>query len=94
MENQNIQLIGAEDHSPQQKINVVRKSGLVTDGSQSSGVKKPTAKWFQKMIDNSPTFDLQKQKETFLQAKRDFYNGVSCYLKANEKGKWMVRILL
>ena len=33
MGNQNVQLIGAEDRIPQQKINVVTRSGLVTDGA-------------------------------------------------------------
>ena len=45
MVNQNVQLIGVEDHIPQQKINVVMRSGLATDGAQSSGLKQPTTEW-------------------------------------------------
>ena len=58
MANQNVQFIGAEDPTPQQKINVAMRSGLVTDGAQSSGVKQPTMVWVQKMIDKPPMFDL------------------------------------
>ena len=45
MVNQNVQFIGVEDHILQKRINVVTRSGLVTDGSQASGVKQPTAEW-------------------------------------------------
>ena len=45
MVNQNVQFIGAEDRIPQQKINMVMRSGLETDGAQTSGVKQPTAEW-------------------------------------------------
>lgn len=45
MVNQNVQFIGVEDHILQQKIDVVTRSGLATDGAQSSGVKQPTVEW-------------------------------------------------
>ena len=43
MGNQNVQLIGAEDHIPEQNFNVVTQSGIVTDGVQSDSVKNNMA---------------------------------------------------
>ena len=70
MANQNVQFIGTKNRIPQPKINVVTRSGLVTDGAQSRSVKKPTMEWIRKTSDKPPTFDLQKQNETFVQAQR------------------------
>ena len=94
MGNQNVQLICAKDHTPQQKLNIVTRSGLATDGAQSSGAKKPTAKWVQKSIDKPSTFDLQKQKETFLQAQRDFNDVTTSFSNTIDKGKGIVSIPL
>ena len=45
MGNQNVQLIGVEVRTPEQKLNVVTRSGLVTDNAQLSGAKQPTTEW-------------------------------------------------
>ena len=66
MGNQNVQLIGAENHTADQKINVVMQSGLATNGGQSDNAKNSTMEWVRKMMAKSPTFELQKEKETFL----------------------------
>ena len=66
MGNQNVQLIGVEDSTPEQNLNVVTRSGLVTDGAQLGGVKQSIAEWGRKSTVKSPTFELQKEKETFL----------------------------
>ena len=71
MVNQNVQLIGVEYRILQQKINVVTRNGLATNGAHSSGVKQPTAEWIRKLTDKPPMFDLQKQKETFVQAQSE-----------------------
>ena len=87
MGNQNVQLIGAEERTLEHKLNVVTWSGLETDGSQSGSAKKSNEEWVHKSAVNPPTFDLQKEKETFLQAQRDFCDaGASCS-KTNAKGK-------
>ena len=69
MGNQNVQLIGVEDHTLEQKINVVTQSGLATDGAQSNGVKNTTAEWARKSIVKSPTFELQKENKPFCRLK-------------------------
>ena len=94
MGNQNVQLIGVEDSTPQHKLNVVMRSGLATDGAQSGSVKQPTVEWIQKSTVKPPTFKLQKEKETFLQARRDFYDAGASYSKTNEKGKGIASIPL
>lgn len=68
MGNQNVQLIGVEDRTPEQKLNVVMRSVLATDGVQSDNAKNSTIEWIRKSTAKSPTFELRKEKETFLQA--------------------------
>jgi hypothetical protein len=58
MGNQNVQLIGAKNRTPEQKLNVVMRSGLVTDGVQSDSVKNNTMEWVRKSTTKSPTFEL------------------------------------
>ena len=48
MGNQNVQCISAEDRTPEQKLNVVTRSGLATDGVQSDIAKNSTAEWVRK----------------------------------------------
>ena len=87
MGNQNVQLIGAQERTPKHKLNVVTWSGLAIYGSKSSNVKKTTEEWVWKSTVKTPTFELQKEKENFLQALRDFCDeGASCS-KTNAKGK-------
>ena len=67
---------------------------MATDGAQVEGVKQPTAKWVQKSTMKPPTFDLQKEKETFLHAQRHFCDmGASCS-NTGDKRKGTVSISL
>ena len=62
----------------------------MTDGSELGSAKKTTEEWVRKSTIKSPTFELQKEKETFLQAQGDFCDaGASCS-KTNAKGKGIV----
>ena len=58
MGNQNVQLIGAEECTPQHKLNVLTRSGLVTDGVELGSAKQPTVEWVRKSTVKPPTFEL------------------------------------
>ena len=45
---------------------MVTQSGLVIDGAHSGSVKKTTVEWVRKSTVKPTTFELQKEKETFL----------------------------
>lgn len=62
MGNHNVQLIGVEDRTPEQKLNVVTQTRLATDGVKSDSAKTSTTEWVRKSTAKSPTFDLQKEK--------------------------------
>lgn len=94
MGNQNVQLIAAKDRTPEQKLNIVMRSGLVADGAQLSGAKKPTMEWVWKSTNKPSTFDLQKQKKTFVQAQRELCDVAASCSKTNDKGKGIVSIPL
>ena len=68
MGNQNVQLIGTENRTPHQKLNVITQSGLAIEGAQVESAKQPTMEWVRKSTMKPPTFDLQNEKEAFLQA--------------------------
>ena len=70
------------------------RSGLTIDGAQEESMKQPTTEWVRKSTMELPTFDLQKEKETFLQAQRDLCDmGTSCS-KTDDKRKETMRIPL
>ena len=70
------------------------RSGLMINGAWEESAKQPTAEWVRKLTMKPPTFDLQKEQETFLQMQRDFYDmGASCS-KTNDKRKGTTRIPL
>ena len=66
MSNQNVKLIGAEHRELEKWLNIVTRSGLGTDGNQSDNVKNSSTEWVRRSSTKSPTFELQKEKETFL----------------------------
>ena len=66
--NQNVQLIGVDNHNPYQNLNIITQSRLMIDGAQEESAKQPTVEWVRKMTMRLPTFDLQKEKEMFLHA--------------------------
>ena len=45
MGNHNVQLIGVENRTSKQKLNVVTQSELVTNGVQSNNAKFSTTEW-------------------------------------------------
>ena len=49
-------------------MNVVMRSGAVTGGQQA----KPSGAWVQKAEEKQPTIDLNKIKETFVHASKEF----------------------
>ena len=58
MGNQNVQLIGVEECTPEHKLNVVTRSGLATDGAQSANAKQTIVEWVRKSTIKLPTFEL------------------------------------
>lgn len=67
---------------------------MTTEGAREERVKQPTMEWVRKSAMRLPTFDVQKEKETFLQARGDFTNtGASCS-KAREQRNGTERIPL
>ena len=70
--NQNIQLIAAEKKEPEPSVNVVTCSGASTSSTSWDDENNTGPKWVRKAIDKSTPLDLQKNKETFQQAKTFF----------------------
>ena len=66
----------------------------MTNGAQKVGEKQPTVEWVQNSTMKPPTFDLHKEKETFLQSQREFCDmGASCS-RIEDKTKGTARIPL
>ena len=70
--NQNIQLIATEQKEPEPRVNVVTRSGASTSRTLQDAEKNTGPKWVRKATDKSTPLDLQKNKETFQQAKTFF----------------------
>lgn len=51
-------------------VNIVTRSGFVT--GDDKGKKKVEETWITKTTEKAPRFNIQKQKETFMGAKRSF----------------------
>ena len=66
---QNIQMIVVEQR-PTPTINVVTRSGTTTQIQHQE--KQLDEAWVRKAPDKIPTFDVGREKETFLEAKKDF----------------------
>ena len=66
---QNIQLIAMEQR-PIPTINVVIRSGAMTEVQNKE--KQPAEAWVRKAPEKIPAFDVEREKETFMEAKRDF----------------------
>ena len=66
---QNIQLIVVEQR-PVPTINVVTRSGATTEVQNKE--KQSTEAWVRKAPEKIPAFDVEREKETFMEAKRDF----------------------
>ena len=70
--NQNIQLIVAEQKEPEPRVNIVTRSGASTSRTSQDTEKNTGLEWVRKATDKSPPLNLQKNKETFQQAKTFF----------------------
>ena len=66
---QNVQLIGIEQWTFDPTVNVVTCSGAVTSGQ----LAKPSRAWVRKAEDKQHAVDLDKIKETFTHASKEFY---------------------
>ena len=66
---QNIQMIFVEQRSAP-AINVVTRSGATMEVLNKE--KQPTEAWVRKVPRKIPTVDVEREKETFMEAKRDF----------------------
>ena len=66
---QNIQTISMEKRSVP-AINVVTRSGATTQVQNKE--KQPDEAWVRKTPEKVPTFDVGREKETFMEAKKDF----------------------
>ena len=66
---QNIQMIAVEKR-PVPAINIVTRSGAMTQVQTTE--KQSVEAWVHKTPENIPAFDVGREKETFLEAKRDF----------------------
>ena len=70
---QNIQLIAAEQQEPEPRVNIVTHSGASTNGTSPDTEKNTGPEWVYKATTKSIPLDLQKNKETFQEAK-NFFN--------------------
>ena len=70
--NQNIQLIATDQKEPEPWVNIVTHSGASTSRTSQDAEKNTGPKWVRKATDRSTPLDLQKNKETFQQAKTFF----------------------
>jgi len=66
---QNIQMITVEQR-PVPAINVVTRSGATTQVQTKE--KQPDEAWVRKTPEKIPAFDVEREKETFMEAKKDF----------------------
>ena len=70
--NQNIQLIAAEQKEPEPRVNIVTHSGASTSRTSQDDEKNTDPEWVCKATNKSTPLDLQKNKETFQEAKTFF----------------------
>ena len=69
---QNIQLIAAKQKEPELRFNIVTRRGASTSGTSSDTEKNTGPEWVRKATTKSIPLDLQKNKETFQEAKTFF----------------------
>ena len=66
---QNIQMIAVEKR-PAPALNVVTRSGATTQVQNTE--KQSVEAWVRKTLEKIPAFDVGREKETFMEAKKDF----------------------
>ena len=75
--NQNIQLIATEQKEPKPRANIVTHSDASTSRTLHDAEKNTGPEWVRKETNKSTPLDLQKNKETFQQAKTFFNDPTS-----------------
>ena len=69
---QNIQLIATEQAEPEPRVNIVTCSGSFTSGTSLATEKNTSQEWVCRAPSKATALDLQKNKETFHEAKASF----------------------
>ena len=69
---QNIQLIATEQKEPELRVNIVTHSGASTSGTSPDTENNTGPEWVRKATTKSTPLDLQKNKDTFQEAKTFF----------------------
>ena len=68
----NIQLIVVEPKEPEPTVNIVTRSGASTSGTSQETEKNTSQGWVRRAPTKATALDLQKNKETFHEAKASF----------------------
>ena len=66
---QNIQLIAVEQEEPDPRVNIVTHNGASTNGTLQVTKKTTGQEWVRKAPNKETPLDLQKNKQTFQEAK-------------------------
>ena len=69
---QNIQLIAVEPKEPEPAINIVTQSGASTSGTSQETGQNTSQGWVRRAPTKATALNLQKNKETFHEAKASF----------------------
>ena len=75
MQNPNIQLISVEQSNLDSKLNIITRSGLSTKGLQPNNPIQSSDVLVRRLDAKKPIFDVQKEKEAFMQARSEFCTG-------------------
>jgi hypothetical protein len=71
-QNQYFQFIGVEHCPPSPTVNVVTRSGMVTNDQQGKNTTNMNGSWVRKAEEKKPVIDLHKIKETSVHASNEF----------------------
>lgn len=85
--NQNIQLITTETRDEALELNIITRSGLNTKGIPEEQRHHPNAEWVRLEVTKDYVWDLQKKKETFLQATQEFCDKGALSSKTEDIGR-------
>ena len=70
------------EQRPAPAINVVTRSGATTKVLNKE--KQPAEAWVQKALGKIPAFDVEREKETLMEAKRDFVDPNTSVIPAQQ----------
>ena len=69
---QNIHLIVAEQEEPKPRVNIVTRSSVSTNGTSQDAEENTGQEWVRRAPNKATPIDLQKNKQTFQEAKTFF----------------------